>query len=90
MLKPYHELLREVRDSLTLENWIKGNRYFYNRNNNLCMSVHGAAQRLVNPEVAKILENNIKVNNVADGERRPHADRPAAAAYDNGREFEIQ
>jgi hypothetical protein len=57
-MKPYHELLREVRDSLTKENWDKCCHLFSIKNNNLCMSVHGAAQRLVNPQVAKAL--NIK------------------------------
>jgi hypothetical protein len=59
MTKSYHELLREVRDSLTPENWDKNCYYLSNKNNNLYMSVHGAAQRLVNPEVIKALGNDI-------------------------------
>jgi hypothetical protein len=58
-MKPYHKLLREVRDSLTAENWDKKCLNFSTRNNNLYgMSAHGAAQRLVNLEVKKALEKN--------------------------------
>jgi hypothetical protein len=56
-MKPYYELLREVRDSLTKENWVKG-YYFDIKNNIVYMSIHGAAQRLVNPQVRKALEDN--------------------------------
>lgn len=57
MQTSYAEQLSQVRDSLTLDNWNKGS-YFSNKNNILCMCVHGAGQALVNPEVKKALENN--------------------------------
>jgi hypothetical protein len=48
----YADQLRQVRDSLTNENWLKGS-YFSIRNNQTCFCVHGAAQFIVNPEVKK-------------------------------------
>lgn len=48
------ESLRQAQESLTPETWLQGS-YFGIRGDRLCYCAHGAVQKVVNPEVARIL-----------------------------------
>lgn len=56
MDKKYNELVIELRDSLTQDNWNKG-QYFAAKGATICMCVHGAGQKLINPNVKNIFNN---------------------------------
>lgn len=70
-MQTYAEQLRQIRDSLTIENWIKGS-YFSNKNDTVCMCVHGAAQALVNPQVKKVFKEDNLDNIVSRVEPDAH------------------
>lgn len=56
----YADQLRQVRDSLTKDNWWKGAYFLWVDNDRVCMCVHAAAQRIVNPEVRKVFASRIQ------------------------------
>lgn len=51
-----HTLIIALRDSLTPETWNKNTYFKAQPSGNICMCVHGAGQKLVNPSVRKALD----------------------------------
>lgn len=54
--KSVEQVLIQARDSLTAENWSKGD-YFSQRDGNICMCAHGAVQAIINDDVISALNN---------------------------------
>lgn len=81
-MKQLTQDLIKVKELLTKETWIKKS-YFKEKDNQLCMCGHGAAQAVVNPSVAKIVKDYQKNNpsSAATAAARAAADAcPAALA----------
>lgn len=57
----YAEQLRQVRDYLTEDNWSKS-MWVGSKNNTLCMCVHGAAQKIVNPLIKDLFNRSQSPN----------------------------